>query len=92
MTEDFTDKVALLASKDNFVSAIKQSLNEIIGESATSIIIHHLGGAEVLQDPKVFEERLKAIFGAGAEIILKRILKNLETLSEDSGAALKNIN
>jgi len=46
-----------------------------------STILNHLG-AEALQDPKVFHERLKALFGTGAEIILKIILKKLETRSE----------
>jgi len=59
-----------------------ENLNEILGKSVTSAIIYYLGGAESLQDPKVFErvrERLEAAFGAGANVILKRILKNAET-------------
>jgi len=82
VAEDFAEKVARLVSKPDFVEVVKQSLNALFGESATSVIINHLGGAEALQDSKVFEERLKALFGKGAEIILKIILKNLETPSE----------
>jgi len=75
------DKVARLAPKADFIEMVKQSLNALFGESAASAILNHLG-AEALQDPKVFSERLKAIFGTGAEIILKIILKNLERASE----------
>jgi len=82
VAEDFADKVARLIPKADFVEVVKQSLNALFGESATSLIIEHLGGAEALQDPKVFYEGLKAIFGKGAEIILKIVLKKLETSSE----------
>jgi len=78
---DFADKAMRLAPKVDFVKAVKQNLNELFGESAATVIINHLG-AEVLQDPKTFEEGLNALFGKGAEIIMKIILKNLETSSE----------
>ena len=82
--KDFADKVARLTSKANFAEVVRQSLNEILGESAASAVIYHLGGTEALLDPEVFEERLKAIFGVGAKIILERIRKNLETIFSES--------
>ena len=69
------------ARKVDFVEVVKQSLNSFLGESATSATIYHLGGKEALRDPKVCEERLKAVFSGGAEIILKHILKSLEAAS-----------
>jgi len=82
MAEDFADKTSRLVSKAEFVEASKQSLNALFGEPATLVIINHLGGAEALQDPKAFYNGLKALFGVGAEIIMKIILKKLETPSE----------
>ncbi len=52
---------------------------DILGESPSLAVIYHMGGREALHDPKVFEKRLKDYFGDGANIILKRILKNLKT-------------
>ncbi|MFQ6134908.1 MAG: hypothetical protein ACE5KU_03720 [Nitrososphaerales archaeon] len=85
MAEDFADKVSRLAPKDDFVKVARQSLNEVLGESAASAVIYHLGVKES-EDPKVFEERLRAIFGIGADTILKRILEKLRISSEGEEA------
>ncbi len=82
MTERFADRVARLASKVDCAEAVKQSLNQVLGESAASSTIYYLGGAKALREPKIFEEKLRVMFGMGAEIIMKHILKNLETPSK----------
>lgn len=64
--------------KADFVEVVKQSLNSLLGESATQSTIYHLGGEEALRDPDVFEEKLRSLFNIGAESILKHILLNLE--------------
>ena len=69
--------------KADYIEVVKQSLDSFWGEGTTLSTIHYLGGEEVLRDPNVFAERLKAIFKEeAAEIILKHILKNLETPSK----------
>ena len=67
------------ARKAEFVEVVRQSLNSFMGKSATSAIIHHLGGLEAVKDPNIFAEKLRTLFADGSELILKRILKNLKT-------------
>ena len=80
MNKDFTDRLAR-ALKAHFAQVAEQSLNAFLGESGAIATIYYLGDG-ALQDPQVFEEKLKAIFGAGAETILKYILENMETSSQ----------
>ena len=70
---------AIKARKAEFVEVVRQSLNSFMGESAASATIHQLGGPEAIKDPKIFAEKLRTLFTDGAELILKHILKNLET-------------
>lgn len=71
-----------LTSKVNFSEEARRSLNMLLGEDAASAIIYHIGGVETLENPEAFEKKLKALLGAGAEIILKHILENMRTTSE----------
>lgn len=68
-----------------FFEVVKQTLKDILGDSAASATIYHLGGDKTLQDPKAFEKRLKALFGLGAETIMKAIQKNLQSHQEAMG-------
>jgi len=70
--------------KADFLKVVIQSMDSLWGRPATTAVIHHLGGEEALRDPNIFAERLKTIFSDGSEVILKQILKNLETPSESS--------
>jgi len=67
----FADRVARLARKADLAEVAKQSLEEIMGESAASAVTHHLGGAEVLRDPVALERSLKNLLGIGAEIVFR---------------------
>ena len=79
MADGFADRVELLSSKAHLAEAAQKTLNSLLGESLTSVVLYHLG-SEALQDPKVFEEKIKAVFGSGAEFILKKVIENLETI------------
>lgn len=81
MTEDLPDRITRLALKTRFAEVAEQSLNELLGESGATAAIYHMG-ARTLQNPQVFEEKIKVIFGLGAEIILEHILGNMETSSQ----------
>ena len=70
------------ANKADFLKIMKKSCTQLMGESSTLAIIHHLGGPEAIKDPNIFAEKLKTILGEGAEIVLKKILEYLETSSE----------
>ncbi|MCL4436167.1 MAG: response regulator [Thaumarchaeota archaeon] len=75
------EKVAnfLEANKIDFQEFITQSLNAVLGESATSATIYHMGGEESLRDPTVFAEKLRTIFEQeGAEAILKYIRERIQ--------------
>ena len=84
MAESSSDKPQRIALRAHFAEVVRQSLNEIFGESVASSIIYHLGGNEALQNPKIFEKRLKTIFHTGAEVILEIIRKKLEISSGDA--------
>ena len=62
----------------------KRSLKELLGESAASAIIYYLG-EEALRDPEIFVEKLRALLGEGADIVLKYILEEVETSGLKSG-------
>ena len=66
--------------KDDFVSIVKDSLNALLGEPIAKTTIFHLGGEKSLEDPKELEVKLRSFFDAGAETVLKEILKNMERL------------
>lgn len=66
------------ADRDDFAEIVQESLIDILGESSTHAIIYHLGGATVILYPELFAERLTGIFGAGADVIVRHILKNLK--------------
>jgi len=78
--EDFQDAVAGLALESAFAEVAEQSLKDLIGESGTSAFLYHMGGSEILQDPKDLENGLRTIFGIGAEAILEHILENMEKI------------
>ena len=77
MTEDFEDKLIQAALKAQFGQVVEKSLREILGESGARAAIYHLG-SENLQNPQLFEERLKVIFGEGSTIIFEHILRNMK--------------
>lgn len=66
--------------KDDFVSIVKDSLNVLLGEPIAKTTIFHIGGEKSLEDPKELEVKLRSFFDAGAETVLKEILKNMERL------------
>lgn len=82
----FVDEAARFTSKVSFAEVAEQSLREIFGESPTAAVLYHVGGVGSLRDPEVLEERLKAIFGVGAEMLLNCILKNLDICSKAKDA------
>ncbi len=53
-------------------------MTDLLGESATSAILYHIGGNEALKDPDIFGRRLESILGEGADVILDHIIKNLK--------------
>jgi len=87
VAEDFAGEVARLASKAHLAEVIKQSLNELLGEPAASAVVYHLGGYEALQNPEVFEGKLRDLFGTGANLILRYILRKMETSLETSSSS-----
>jgi len=65
--------------KPDYIKVVIQSMESLWGRHSTTAVIYHLGGEEVLKDPNLFTERLETIFKEGTEIVLKHILKKLET-------------
>lgn len=82
VAEVLTDRGKGSTSKDRYVGVVKQTLRDLLGDSAASAAIYHLGGDGALQDPEAFEKGLKAFFGPGAETIMKVIQKNLRLHQE----------
>jgi hypothetical protein len=78
MVNDFTDRVTVHATKEDFEKIASKSLKDLFGEPCASSIIFHLGGSKVLQEPKTFETKIESIFGVGADIILNHVLNNIE--------------
>jgi len=78
MTPDFFKKAGSLPDGD-FAKLAKSCMNELLGESISLAIVYHLGGSDVLHNPKVFESKLQNTFGPGADTILNYIYRNLET-------------
>lgn len=79
----FADKIEHLAHKPHFVDNLKQILQQFLGRSSATAVIYHIGGDVTLQDPEVFEEKMRAFFGIGAETIFQHILKNIVPSEED---------
>jgi hypothetical protein len=75
---DFVERASQCADKDELEKSVTGSLKDLFGEPAASSIIYHLGGSNVLRDPKSLKAQIDAIFGIGANIILAQILKDLE--------------
>lgn len=80
MAEGFADRVERLVSKAEFAEAVKQVMGDVLGETGAKAAIYHLGGEKVLREPRLFERRLREVFGAGAEIILEHIVRKLESV------------
>jgi len=78
MDEDFSTKATSLVLKTYFPQVAETTLREVLGESGSSATIYYLG-PEALRDPKVFDSRLREIFGPGAEPILQHLLRNMES-------------
>ncbi|MDD1775912.1 MAG: hypothetical protein LUP94_00995 [Candidatus Methanomethylicus sp.] len=78
MVSDFSGRVIAHATKQNFEKIASRSLKDIFGEPCASSIIYHLGGSEVLQEPRAFETKIESIFGVGADLILDHILNEVE--------------
>lgn len=66
------------AERDDFTETVQQSLIDILGESSIRAILYHLGGATVIQHPELFVQRLRHIFGIGADVLMTYILNNLK--------------
>lgn len=67
-------------SDKKFEDIVIIALMEIFGERNLQVLIYHLGGHEVLRDPKIFEERLRNLFKEGADIILRYVNNKMEAL------------
>lgn len=67
--KDFAKKLGNKAFED----VALQTLREIFGEENTQILIFHMGGEAILNDPEMFEKKLRAIFKDGADLILSHI-------------------
>ena len=78
MVTDFAGRVIAHATKQNFEKIASKSLKDIFGEPCASSIIYHMGGSEILQEPRAFEAKIEAIFGVGADIILTHVLNAVE--------------
>ena len=73
----FTKVVLATAKEFDFGDLALQCLKELLGEPCTFSLIYYIGKA-TLQDPQVFENGLRSIFGEGAEPLLNYILLKLE--------------
>jgi hypothetical protein len=82
VTENSTRDEVGSRKRAEFTEVVKTSLSELLGESTAVAILHHLGGASACRDPRVFEERLRALLGPGAEIVLKHLNSKLKASSE----------
>jgi hypothetical protein len=78
MVNDFAGRVMAHTTKQSFEKIASKSLKDIFGEPCASSIIYHMGGSEVLQEPRSFETKIEAIFGVGADIILTHVLNAVE--------------
>ena len=78
MPPDFANTVRRFATSNaEFAELVRQSLKELLGESAASAVLYHIG-AEALQDPNLFEEKLRDIFGVGSSVIMEYLLKKMK--------------
>ncbi|MGQ9759941.1 MAG: hypothetical protein ACUVQ5_05170 [Candidatus Methanomethylicaceae archaeon] len=68
--------VSKFLSHKSFEDLALQSLIEIFGEKSTQTLIFYIGGKDALKDPETFEERIRAIFRDGADLILNHIKRN----------------
>ena len=84
MESNFVERAALYSAKEDFEKVVRACLNDIFGETCASSIIFHMGGPSVLRQPKEFEEKIKDVFGIGADLILSYVLKHLENPKKHS--------
>lgn len=71
-----------------FAKTIRQSLNEILGGAAAETLIYYIGGSEKLEDPDLVMHKITDILGAGANIIFKYMLKEMERSSQKTNPKL----
>ena len=57
-----------------FADIAERSLKELLGESSAKAAIYHMGGSEILRDPRALQKGIDAIFGPQAYIVLEHIL------------------
>ncbi len=75
---DFVERASQCADDEELERSVTESLKDLFGEPAASSIIYHLGGSHVLREPKALKAKIDAVFGIGANIILSKILQDLE--------------
>ena len=78
VVERFVKIATELIRKDMFPDEVRRCMRTIVGETATKIYIYHLGGEEVLSEPKTFAERVLNLLGYGGEVLLDFIIKEME--------------
>jgi hypothetical protein len=62
---------------------ITKALRDMPGETPTYAVIYFIGEGS-LGNPNIFVVKITEIFGAGSEIILRRLLSEVETFSATS--------
>lgn len=55
-------------------SLVRAALVDILGESSGSAVVFYLGGDEVLSDAARLEGGLRGLFGAGTNVLMRKIL------------------
>lgn len=78
MVNDFAARVLARLGKDEFEKVASKRIRDIFGEPCASSIIYHLGGTSAFKDPSLFETKIQAMFGIGADLILTKILDDVE--------------
>ena len=78
VVERFVKIATELIPKDMFVDEVRRCMRAVVGETATKIYIYHLGGEEVLSEPKIFAERVINLLGYGGEVLLDFIIREME--------------
>jgi len=78
VVERFVKIATELIPKDMFPDEVRRCMRTIVGETATKVYVYHLGGEEVLREPKIFAERVLNLLGYGGEVLLNFIIKEME--------------
>lgn len=78
MVNDFAARVLARLNKDEFEKVASKHIKDIFGEPCASSIMYHLGDPSVFKDPSLFETKIQAMFGIGADLILTKILDDVE--------------